>query len=562
MKKTNMFIVYLNIAVIITIITSSCTSGLDERQKLFLEYAKLEDKYQGTGYYHNFDLYDLNIDAPIYLDSIFNIVEIKSKLLKNFKLIDNGRNFRLDFGDLELQYPHQFVLLQNKNGSVNTKFSVFVPDTYYKFSVDKKDIGKTILKDSVAITMLEMTNDGVTLMIENKGKRQSYDYTYDSFDQKDLSEKKRFIQPKTPGYHQNLFHSESMESPNSSRTNAEDSLVREDFSRLNITLSDENGKTLVSEGSVNDFRHYLWYRNNDMPYPELTSNYYNIKQKYKELDKDSLNKFHPIYIVTLRASGKVGKVDFFLRSEKGHVETVDLGDVIPQQQVDSSPVLPRDEVLPITNIKKAELNKLLKISCTTVSGKNNEPDNILIYASLPYGYNNERTRINFIDMRLIGNAKDTIDVTEYQSGNDYFRIGYNNQSGNLSAVKISPKRQIAKKVIGKISLSVPNYYDKGFNLTNLPKWIKMGADGATLSYYNNDPSKLEMVEFWVFGKQSGTKPLDIIDQKYDENTYLVINKYAEKINKIILRYKKDEDGLDEEIPFELDIPQVKKEEMK
>ena len=90
----------------------------------------------------------------------------------------------------------------------------------------------------------------------------------------------------------------------------------------------------------------------------------------------------------------------------------------------------------------------------------------------------------------------------------------------------------------------------------------MGADGATLSYYNNEPAKLGMVEFLVFGKQGGTKPLDIIDQKYDENTYLVINKYAEKINKIILRYKKDEDGLDEEIPFELDIPQVKKEEMK
>lgn len=145
MKNIRIVRVYLSFAVIMTIITSSCKQGLDERQKLFLDYAKLEDKYHGNGYYHNFDLYNLNTNAPVYLDSTFNSADLKSKLLKNFKLIDNGRNFRLDVGDLELQYPHQFVLLQNKNGSVNTKFSVFVPDTYYKFSVDKKDIGKTIL---------------------------------------------------------------------------------------------------------------------------------------------------------------------------------------------------------------------------------------------------------------------------------------------------------------------------------------------------------------------------------------------------------------------------------
>lgn len=557
MKNIRMFRVYISFAVIMTIITSSCTQGLDERQKLFLDYAKLEDKYHGTGYYHNFELYDLNTNAPVYLDSTFNSADLKSKLLKNIKLIDIGRNFRLDVGDLELQYPHQFVLLQNKNGSVNTKFSVFVPDTYYKFSVDKKDIGKTILKDSVAITLLEMTNDGVTLLVENTANRQSYDYTFDSFDQKDLSEKKRFIQPKPPGYHQNLFHSESVESPNSSRTNAQDSLVREDFSRLNITLSDQTGKTLVSEGSVNDFRHYLWYRNNDMPYPELASEYYDIKQKYKELDKDSLHKFHPIYIVTLRASGKVGKVDFFLRSEKGRVESLDLGDLIPQHEIDGPNVLPTEEMLPITNITKAEVSKLLKINCTKVSGKNNEPDDILLYASLPYGYNNKFMRLSFSDMKLIGEAKDTVDVNDYEDGNDYFKVGYNNQRSNLTAVKISPKLPITKKVIGKINLSISNYYDKIFTPTNLPKWIKMGADGATLSYYNNDPSKSAMVEFWVFGKQGGAKPLDIIYQQYDQESYLVINKYTEKITKIILRHKKD-DGFNEEIPFELETPQGKK----
>ncbi len=557
MKNISMSIVYLSIAFFISILSSSCTPELNERQKLFLDYAKLEDRYHGTSFYHNFDLYNLNIKAPIYMDSAFNIADFKAKLQKNFKLIDDGS---ADFGDLEIQYPFQYAIVPNNNGSANAKISVFVPDEYYKFSVDKSDLGKPIMKDSVEVTLLDITNDGVTLLIENKGMRQSYDYTYESSDRKDFSEKQKYVEPTDLGYHQYLFNSESVESPNRSRTTTKDNLVSENFSRLNITLLDEKGKTLVSEGSINDFRHYLWYRNNDMPFPELTSKYYNIKNKYKELDEDALNKFHPIYIVTLKASGKVGNVDFFLRSDKGNVETIDLGDLIPQKTNNQTRLMTQNEVLHISNIKKSEVNKLLKIKVTTVSGRLNEPDNILIYASLPYGYNNERTRWNFSDMKLIGDEKDTVAVTDYQDGDKYFDFfTSNSQPSNLAAVEISPKLQKAKRIIGKISLDVPNYYDKTFNLNNLPKWIKIGTDGATLSFYNNEPSIRNLVELLVFDRQGGTKPMDIITQTYDNGSNLVTNKYAEEVNKIVIRFKNPEESLSEEIPFELDIPQRKKE---
>ena len=560
MKSNNLLIVYLSVGFLMSMSTISCSSGLDERQELFLKYAKLEDVYRGTGFYNNFDLYDLNIKEPIYLDSVFNTADFKAKFVKNFKLIDNGRELSPDFGDLELQYPHQFVLIKNKNGSVNTKFSVFVPDNYYKFSVDKEDIGKTILKDSVAITLLDMTNDGVTLMVENKGIRQSYDYTYDSSERKDFSERQEYKEPKEPGYENYLFTGEQVDAPNSERTSKTDSLLRSSFSRLSISILDKKGKSLESEGSINGFRHYLWYRNNDMPYPELASNYYAIKQAYKELDKDALHKFHPIDIVTIKASGKVGKVGFFLRSNKGHIVNIDLGDVMPQKSVERASVIEQNEALPINNITKEELKKVLKINCNLVPGKLNEAANILIYASLPYGYNNEDTRWNFSDMKLIGESKDTLDVTDYEDGDNYFRVGYGNQSSNLSAVKITPKMQKATKIIGIIRLEVPNYYDKIYNLNNIPEWIKIDGDGKNVSFYNNDPSRQGMVEFLAFGKSGDPKPMDIVAQKYEEATGLLTNTYAEKVNKITIRFKNQEKSLSEVIPFELDIPKVKKEE--
>lgn len=560
MKSNHLLIAYLSIGFLISMSIISCSSGLDDRQKLFLKYAKLEDVYRGTGFYHNFDLYDLNIETPVYLDSTFNSANFKAKFIKNFKLIDNGRELSPDFGDLKLQYPHQFVLIKNENGSVNTKFSVFVPDNYYKFSVDKEDIGKTILKDSVAITLLDMTNDGVTLMIENKGTRQSYDYTYDSFERKDFSERQKYKEPKEPGYEDYLFVSEQVDPPNTERTSKTDSLLRSSFSRLSISVADQKGKTLASEGSINSFRHYLWYRNNDMPYPELTTDYYAIKQEYKELDNDSLHKFHPIDIVTIKASGKIDKVEFFLRSNKGRIENIDLGDVVPQKPIERASVIEQNEVLPISNITKEELNKVLKINCNLVPGKSYKAANILIYASLPYGYNNERTNWNFSDMKIIGESKDTLDVNDYENGYNYFRVGYGNQSSNLSAVKITPKMQRATKIIGKIRLEIPNYYDKIYNLNNIPEWIKIDADGKNVSFYNSDPSRLGMVEFLVFGKQVGKKPMDIIAQKYEEATGLLTNTYAEKVNKITVRFKNEEKSLSEEIPFELEIPKVKKEE--
>ena len=562
MKSNHLPITFLSISFFVSTLTISCTSGLNDRQKLFLDYAKLEDKYHGTGFYHNFDLYDVNTKAPMYMDSAFNIAGFKTKLSQNFQLIDHDGEFRADFGDLELQYPHQLVMTKTENGAVNTKLSVFVPDEYYKFSVDKDDIGEPIMKDSVEVTLLDMTNDGATLMIENKGMRQSYDYTYDNVDRKDFSEKEKYQEPKVPGYQNYLFIGEQVDPPNMPTTSNKDNVIKKDFSRLAITLSDEKGKTLESKGAIDDFRHYLWYRNHDMPYPELTANYADIKQEYKELDEDPLHKFHPIYIVTLRASGKVGKVEFFLRSSKGHIETIDIGDVIPQKKENQSTVIPQNEVLPIANITKNDLGKLLKINCTTVSGKLNEPDQILIYASLPPSYNTNSMRINFFDIKLIGDARDTIEVTESENGADYFDVGYSNQSNHLTAIKFSPKQQMAKKVVGKIALDVANYYDKTFTLHNLPKWIKIDQDGTTLSFYNNEPTLSTLVEFLLFGKGSATIPMDILVQKYDDASKLLTNKYATTINQITLRFKKTDSGLSEEIPFELDIPQAKKEDKK
>lgn len=557
MRKMNVLETFITTGIFTIILLSACKSGLNEKQKLFLDYAKLEDKYHSTGFYRNVDLYNVNIDSATYKDSTFNISSFKAELQKSFKLTLNGNEIQPDLGAADLQYPHHYIFTPQKDGSIHVSLSVFVPDTYYKFSLNKNDIGKAILKDSAEITLLDMTNDGVTLMVENKGDRRSYDYTYDSFDRKDFSEKKREEAYKQPGYDKYLFISESVETPNSGQTTVKDSLRKVDFSRLNISLADEKGKTLVSDGRINDFRHYLWYRNHDMPYPELTSEYMDIRSKYKEEDQDSLHKFHPIHILNLKASGKVGRVDFFLRSNKGHVETIDLGNKIPEQ-VAGKAGQDQQEYLPLVNITKENVGKLLKIGYTTLPVKRDESDYILLYASLPHSFNNRHMSMSFEDIKLVGDKKDTVDIDQMDNAKDDLNVGYSNSNYNLNAVKFAKKNRSATKVIGKLELSVSNYFDKEFKVNQLPKGLSMAADGVTLIVKKDELSIENMVEIYAFEKGNKLHPLATFRMdSYVPSNEMVLAKYVKKPATLIIRCKQDKAEFSQEIPFEFDIPKPK-----
>lgn len=110
-------------------------------------------------------MYNLNTEAIIYKDTAFNIENFNATLIYNFKIYTKDDQIKADLG-YELQFPYQDVFTPQKDGSIQTKLSVFVPETYYKFSLSAKDIGKSTLEDSVEIILLDMINDGATLSVK------------------------------------------------------------------------------------------------------------------------------------------------------------------------------------------------------------------------------------------------------------------------------------------------------------------------------------------------------------------------------------------------------------
>jgi hypothetical protein len=536
----------------------SCKNGLNDRQKLFLDYAKLEDKYHNTGYYRNLDLHNIYIDDPNYVDSLFNITGFKANLKKTFKLITDGDQIQASFGGAALQYPHSYIYTPQKDGSIHVSLSIFVPDTYYRFSLTKDDLGKVIIKDSVELTLLNMNNDAVTLLVENKGRRQSYDYTYDNIDKKDFSNKKDTEPFNKPGYEGYLFTSEQVEEPNSGKTTVKDSLSTTNFARLDISLADEKGKTLLSEGSINDFRHYLWYRNHDMPYPELASAYSEIRSRYKEEDRDSLHKFNPVHIVSMRATGKVGEVKLFLRSSRGHIETVDLGNQIPQQKQKALEYT-QSTFEPIFNITKDNTSEHLKINYTTQAVKLNEPDYLVLYASLPHNYNSKDMRMSFEDIKLIGDKKDTLLVEDLENASDQVNIYRASSADNLRALRFPNTKPQATKITGNIQLTTRTYYDKEYKIKQLPKGVTISPDGLILTISRKAPSATDLVDVYAFAKNTKTKPLAtaVSDNPGYFSEYFTLS-FLKKPAVIVLRYFKSGADVNQEIPFELVLP--KKEE--
>ncbi len=526
---------------------SSCKSGLTEDQKVFLDYAKLEDRYHNSNFYLNLDVYSDTIAAPEYFDAKFTIAELRERMKRSFKLVESNRVISPYYDGPTIQYPHQYTLRRQADSSYQVELSVFVPDKFSVINLTKKDIGKVIEKEEASFVLLDISGDGATVMITDKANRNDYDYTYDFSERKNLKKEKETSIKPDPSYEAGLFLAESLTDPNETDDFIKDSLLRINFSRVNISLKDEEGKTLLSEGRINNFRHYLWYRNNDMPYEELKNDYMTIKYNYKEADKDSMHLFHPIEIVNIRGRGKAGSVEILIRSNKGKVENINLGNQILQPAGARTSETIRYR--PLEKMDSSVINHLLKINYSTLNDKNGRPSSYLIYGTLPEAYKNAGLTFSFDEVWL-KSADDSLSL-DMDEASDYFQLGSSGSSNNLTAVKINKPQMEIIKIKGNILISTSGLSDSSFDVKSLPAAIKMFNNGKSFSI-STDELSLEYLKE-IFGLKYGNSKQALVYEygaRDSANENNIIIHFNESPEKLILRYRKNE-GLDYSKPFEL-----------
>ena len=518
---------------------SSCKSGLSEQQQVFLDYAKLEDRYHQSNFYLNLDVHDDTIAAPQYNDAAFNLTAFTQRIQGSFKLLKNNGSITPAYDGPALQYPHQYIIRNTADSAYDVSLAVFVPEHFSAFTLTKKDIGKIIEKEEAAFVLLDITNDAATLMITDKARRNDYDYTYDMTERKNLNKERETSITKDPSYQSGLFLSERITAPNDTEDFVKDSLLRINHGRVNISLQNEAGKTLLSEGRINNFRHYLWYRNNDMPYEEMRSDYMSLQQRYKEADKDSMHRFNPIEIVNIKARGKLAAVEIVIRSNKGKVATIDLGRQLPQ------PITTRENktqpYFPAGALDSNDISRQLKINYSLLQNKKDKAGAILLYASLPGNYKNAGLDIDFEDVWLIG-ASDSVAV-EKERADNYLELAFSgNNSSNMKAVKMLMPQMDITKIKGSIVFTGSGLYDTSFAVSALPASIKSFNNGRSFSFLREELPVVSLRDLFGLKTINGSQALPF---EYEEGAAAdfktITIHFAEAPAALVLRGKKDDE---------------------
>ncbi|RYF91057.1 MAG: hypothetical protein EOO03_02285 [Chitinophagaceae bacterium] len=488
-------------------VIASCKSGLSEEQEVFLDYAKLEDRYHNTQFYLNLDIHDDTIAAAEYQDAVFNLPAFTERIQRSFKLVKNNAGITPLYDEPALQYPHQYVISRRADSAYDVSMTLFVPEHFSSFTLTKKDIGKQIEKEEAIFELLDITNDAATVMITDKARRSDYDYTYDQAERRNLNKERDTSISKEPFYESGLFLSERIAAPNETEDFVKDSLLRIHFGRVNISLLNEAGKTLLSEGRINNFRHYLWYRNNDMPYEEMRGDYRDIQQRYKEADSDSMHRFNPIEIVNIRGRGKLAAIEIFIRSNKGKVTSIDLGRHVPKPMPTNAGGY--STYHPAFASDSNNIYKELKINYALLQSKKQKDAALLLYTSLPEQFKN--LDINFEDVWLMG-ANDSMNM-EMQNADNYLELAFSANANNRKAVKmLMPQMDIAS-IKGKLVFSTSGIYDTSFAVTALPASIKSFNNGLSFSFNREVLPVVSLRDIYGLKKVNGSQALTC---EYDE----------------------------------------------
>lgn len=530
---------------VLVFILFSCKKELSEEQKVFLDFAKLENSYSGSSYFYNLDLYSSFTEEPVYYDSIFNFEKLKTELQGTTKILKNDDGYiRVDYSQVrKIQYPIKFILTENKSNSFDAKMLLFIPDGYERFSIDKSQIGEKISKKGMNITLLDFRNDAVTLAIENTSTKNDYSYTYEKRNERKEDDSNK----SNVGYYGYLFTSERVTEPNSSSESRNDKNkeIQVDFDRLNISLVDTDGKTIGSEGQIIDFRHYLWYRNHDMPYQDMISSYRDLKNRYKEEDTNPDHLYNPIQIVNIRGLGKIKKINFFLRSDKGQIKTIDLGAIPNKESIKENNKEEKKysfKYESYLNLNESIVKNDLKVNIATLDKENS----YMIYASLPSKYS-EDLHFSFSDMYLKTDKNDSIMISDYQDAMSRINLSVDYAS-NINAIEILNEKDIYNNIVGKIEIRRPIYEEKKYDITNLPSGYTYDKKNKSLEikfekgYYD---------EYYINGFAS------LNSKELVPNTFTVIEfdhvlyNFKENLSHIIIQHRKEEKNIS--VPFKLKI---------
>lgn len=502
---------------------------LDKRDRLFLDFAWQENYYQ-TGYRHQqLQLNDIEVDSRDFLEDDKSAANYAKKIKDKINLQRYGYDGRVYpyYEGKEIPYPHELITTEVNDTTYNVVLKIFIPDAVESATFLKEDVGVERTIGLAKVKLLEMQDDCSIFLVENLEKTNNYSYIYGyRTDDKERSTP----QPQNDlKYAYDRFLQES-QTENSSQ-------------QLTFNIEGTSGRSFTFKGSSTDFRHYLWYRNNDMPYPSMLDEYSRIQKKYQELDQNPDKKFHPIYTVFIRSAGEAAKAEISWKSKSGNVSEIYLG-----QYPLSAKQRPKDddEVNVFGLSAEDDLTNSIKIRLNEAFVYNESPPTIKLYASLPAKYETKKydysLKMRFMDVYAFDASGDSTKIEHKEMDTDVFKAGfmYYDRLSNVCTATF-PDNGFTK-IKGAVSISYPDCTDSVFIVPQMPSGFMLESPNKL----NFNTYETRFAEMRVYDASKVLMHPNETGNESDDDAEI----YPRAIHTLKIRYRSYNKQL--EIPFVLE----------
>lgn len=379
-KKTLVFLL------IYFMIADSCNAQTREDSllyKFFIDFLKQEILYHEDVAYYPFPFEDIDC-GHLFERQIVDTPEQMSQLI--------GQSIAYDSSDSTIYYksklelPHRIKIDVLDNEHYHAEAFVVEPDSSATLHFNEATIGTPQCFDKTEITLLGLESDVAYLLLEDKSKLIDYSYTQPGyvFDDDDQAESKKVEREWRP------YAKEGEISGYSLVCTKADGGVREyGISRISAVVRNVKGVVLDFASLCEDFRHYLWYRNMDMPYGRMERVYNQLQERYAQMGEGY--QCYPLYVVRLQASGCIDNlaVTIHSRDMRPPVQLELTGKFVPRYDYyENKPTL-EEMMRQISSIRNSNADTLILKPVVAPYAYHPGRNTLVVAAYLPFCYNTQ-----------------------------------------------------------------------------------------------------------------------------------------------------------------------------
>lgn len=300
-------------ALLICLMNLTCSSAThkDDPYQLYIDFLKLEMQYHNHVVYYPFPFEDITYTAKDHRIET-NPERIKQRIAE--RIFYNSNTSKAEYS-YPLPVPHRIKIEALSKDRYKAEAFVTLPETSSTLSLGAINIGIPQSFDQLEVTLMRIEGNVAYLLIEDKSELVDYSYTRPDYifpDQEEDSDNDSWMQEELANPYMSRFDIYSQYCIGDISNFAKDGFQYFTRSRMSGIAYNVDGKQMEFETFIEDFRHYLWYRNMDMPYAAMKDDYRTLQERFPTSTGDC--RYYTQYVVRLEAVGRISNLNLDILS--------------------------------------------------------------------------------------------------------------------------------------------------------------------------------------------------------------------------------------------------------